>query len=543
MHAYIYIFSGIATLLLAIVISGWWISILIAWIGLSLIAVGIAYGLNNPYIFRKRSDGTIPLWTRWLFIPFLIGVTIYNKIRQRSDVDPRIQQVGDKLYVGSRVTGSELPLLKSQNIGAILDVTAEFDALNEHTRQGQFEYLNVPILDHAVPSEAQLMKALHWIDHQQRLGNSVVVHCALGRGRSVLMVLAYLLATNPKEKIPDAIAKVQSIRRKARLNRRQLKYLRQWRDADQLVIRSTVYVIANPKSGGGKWQNQGEYVLGRLAKFFTVKECLIGDDKSPADWVAEAKQNNVGIVVACGGDGTLTSVAEELIDTDILFGVIPLGTANAVAKTLFGVLDANIDNACDAIIEGHCVEIDTALCNGKPMLLMVAVGFEQKMIAHSEQIDKDGLGQLAYLQGLWEAINENDVLSLTVTMDDQQPRVIETPSLVVANLAPVTSVLAQGGGLPKFNDGVLDITWINPGQGVGENAKNLFDLTLSGLRSANGEEQPVTAEEINHHRAANIRIEVEKAEGYVIDGEIYDDMPLEISTRPRSLRIITLRDN
>ncbi|BFM04975.1 diacylglycerol kinase family protein [Halioxenophilus aromaticivorans] len=529
--------------LIAALVPSVWLQIPLVWIGLSLLAVGIAYALNKPGVFRKRSDGTIPLWSRWVFIPFLLGAAAYNTIRKRSDKDPAIQQIANRLYVGARVSGSELSLLDSQNIGAILDVTAEFDALNAEARASQIEYLNIPILDHAVPSQTQLMKALHWIDHQQRQGHNVLVHCALGRGRSVLLVLAFLLATNPKENIPAAIDKVQNIRRKARLNRRQLRYLRKCRDADQLVVRSTLYVIANPKSGGGKWLNQGQYALDRLGKFFTVKECLLTENKSAKDWVQEAKQNRIGIVVACGGDGTLTAVAEQLIGTDIVFGVIPLGTANAVAKTLFGVLEASIDTACDAIIEGHSIEIDTAQCNGKPMLLMAAIGFEQHMIAHSEQVDKDALGQLAYLQGLWEAINENNLLDVTLTLDDGAAQKIETASLVVANLAPFTSVLAQGGGLPVYNDGLLDVTYLKPGCDVTDNAKKLLGLAVSGLRSASGEDVISNTEQVVHEQASKIVIAVGNADDYVIDGEIYNDLPLEINTFPKSLRIITTADD
>jgi protein-tyrosine phosphatase len=48
------------------------------------------------------------------------------------------------------------------------------------------------MLDGAVPSEAQVRDAVAWIDEQGKSGN-VLVHCALGHGRTGSVVVAWLL--------------------------------------------------------------------------------------------------------------------------------------------------------------------------------------------------------------------------------------------------------------------------------------------------------------------------------------------------------------
>src|SRR6185295_15094758 len=45
------------------------------------------------------------------------------------------------------------------------------------------------------------------------------------------------------------------------------------------------------------------------------------------------------IVVAAGGDGTLSSVARQLVATDMTLGVVPAGTLNHFAKDLGIPLD------------------------------------------------------------------------------------------------------------------------------------------------------------------------------------------------------------
>lgn len=538
-HALLYTAIGLVFVFLAGWSQSWLVALALGWVSVSFLLVGVAYGINNPHIFRKRSDGSLPLWTRWLFIPFLLAAQLYNAVKRSGDGQPRIQAIAENLYVASRVTGRDLEFLKAHKIQAILDVTAEFDALNRSGLQPEIDYLNIPVLDHSTPTQGELHKAVHWLDHHLSHGRPVVVHCALGRGRSVLVALAYLLSQDRNQKIDQAIADVQKIRKKARLNRKQLKFLRKVQNSPALIIKRNLWLVANAKSGGGKWQNLGESAVQYLSQYFDVTVREIAEDYGPKQIISEARAANAEVIAACGGDGTVTSVAEQLIDSDIPLAVLPLGTTNAVAKTIFGLLDANLEGACSAIVEGQVQAIDTACVNNKPMLLMAAIGFEQQMISHSEQVDKDNLGQLAYLQGLWNAVNDNQILSVELTIDEQPSFTVHTASLAVANLAPMTSVLAQGGGAPNYSDGQLDITWLNAGASAGDNLQNLFELALTGVGANNNSIEEETSA-VNHRKAKSIKIRCDDIKHYVIDGELYDDLPLEISVRPKSLKLLTL---
>ena len=59
--------------------------------------------------------------------------------------------------------------------------------------------------------------------------------------------------------------------------------------------------------------------------------------RSAADATAQARQavlSGYDTVFACGGDGTIHDVVQGLVGTDVALGVIPLGTANALAHDL-----------------------------------------------------------------------------------------------------------------------------------------------------------------------------------------------------------------
>ena len=121
--------------------------------------------------------------------------------------------------------------LRDEQITAVLDVTAEFAALDELSQSDDISYLNIPVLDHASPSRTQLQQAVNWLQRQRADGRKVLVHCALGRGRSVLVLAAFLLSRHNSRSAEKAVALIRQVRHTARLNKHQLAALRQFTDS------------------------------------------------------------------------------------------------------------------------------------------------------------------------------------------------------------------------------------------------------------------------------------------------------------------------
>ena len=264
-----YVLGAILSLVLTLFVPGVLLKLLFGWTAFSLIAVSSAYLLNYPSLFRKREDGSIPFYIRWIFVPFLLGSWLYNEYARRNDKVPPLQKIEPHLFLGCRMSNKHVALLNENQIDAILDVTAEFDGLDWTAYQEDYRYLNIPVLDHTSPTSEQLVLAINWLNQQISEGKNVVVHCALGRGRSVLVVAAYLLAKDPKLNVDDALKQINKIRQTARLNERQLASLQQVRDGGLLSLEKTLTLIVNPVAGGGKWSQYKEDVLSRLnEKFF-----------------------------------------------------------------------------------------------------------------------------------------------------------------------------------------------------------------------------------------------------------------------------------
>ena len=152
------------------------------------------------------------------------------------------------------------------------------------------------------------------------------------------------------------------------------------------------------------------------------------------------------------------------------------------------------------------------------------------MIEHADREEKNAGGQFAYLAGLWQAIRQNKPVEVAVSYDNQPPEIINTTSLVVANAAPKTTALAQGGELPDMKDGKLDVTWLKADT-------DTPILSLAELAFSNTEHK-AESDSIFHKRVNRINIRFPGLLRYVIDGEVYESDSLDIQTVPASLNML-----
>jgi len=533
--------AAISYIVLAVVfiVMGWqvdavYFSIMFYWTALSLLLVGGAYVFNVAKIFRKRENGVIPFYIRWAFVPFLLGAQVYNAWSRKRDKVPPLQQINDHLFLACRLFPSDIDTMKENNITAILDVTCEFDGLEWSSTQENIKYLNIPVLDHRVPTRSQLNQALNWIDHHIKADRRVVVHCALGRGRSVFVMAAYLLSQNKDADVHQVLAQIKETRETANLNKHQLRHLVKRHRSGELLIKNKAVLIANPVSGTKLWQQKKDMIINRLSAYYDLTVLTTSKDENGIVLAKQAMDDSPNLIIACGGDGTVAEVASVLVNTDCKLGIIPLGTANALAHVLMGIKSKLIpvETACDLIIDGQTQHMDTAYCNGELMLLLAGIGFEQTMIEKADRESKNAVGQVAYLQGFWQALGQQKAQKLSVQLDDNEPQELCTNSLIVANAAPFTTLLAQGSGQPDHNDGLLDVNWLTPNVDNSTNVFSIAELVLSSVTQAH------LAINSHHTNARRVVISATDEIKYVIDGEVKTASELVIEIEPNSLAVV-----
>jgi YegS/Rv2252/BmrU family lipid kinase len=248
-----------------------------------------------------------------------------------------------------------------------------------------------------------------------------------------------------------------------------------------------------------------------------------------ADQLAyEAVERGVTLIIASGGDGTLSATAEALVRTNIPMGVISRGTANAFASAL-GIPDT-IEAACKTILDGKTRKVDAALCNGTPMVLLVGVGFEAEVVEKADRETKNRLGMMAYVLAGVQQLREFEKFEATIETPEKVITVMAA-AVTIANAAPSTSILAQGPAGIVFDDGLLDLTVVAPSNRAGAiaSAYHLLQTALSG--------EAADRDDIGYLRASYLKIDAKPPQKVVLDGEIIGTTPIEVECIPGGLTI------
>lgn len=129
--------------------------------------------------------------------------------------------------------------------------------------------------------------------------------------------------------------------------------------------------------------------------------------EGPLEWpdIIRSYQNRVDVAIVGGGDGTLNGAIEGLVDTGLPLGILPLGTANDLARTLG--IPLSLPEACRAIAFGNLHYIDLGWVNGKYFFNVASFGLSVQITERLSQEAKRRWGVFAYaiaaLQAMWQA--------------------------------------------------------------------------------------------------------------------------------------------
>lgn len=96
------------------------------------------------------------------------------------------------------------------------------------------------------------------------------------------------------------------------------------------------------------------------------------------------------IVVAVGGDGTVSFVARQLVGTQIILGIVPAGSGNGFAKDL-GLPQNNFSAALVSLLNGRVAKMDTLKANEFFFMHLADVGFNAHIVKLFNQSLKRGL--------------------------------------------------------------------------------------------------------------------------------------------------------
>ncbi|ASC73138.1 Methylglyoxal synthase [Halomicronema hongdechloris C2206] len=289
------------------------------------------------------------------------------------------------------------------------------------------------------------------------------------------------------------------------------------------------HLIFNPVAGQGNPDNDLALISRLLEPQIQLNVIYTDPDRDLTQQVQMALEQGTDLIIAAGGDGTVSVVAGGLAETTTPLGVIPRGTANAFAVALG--IPTNLQDACATILAGSTRLIDVARCNGKAMVLLAGIGFEANMVERANRDLKARLGPLAYILAGMQQVGGVEPFQASVEMDNKSTEVT-TGAITVANAAPPTSVLAQGFGQVMFDDGLLDVT-ISTSKSPLQSINALTSLFTSALVNT-----PSDHDEITRLRTRRIRIDTDPPQKVVVDGDIFGMTPVDIECISQGLTVL-----
>jgi diacylglycerol kinase (ATP) len=158
-------------------------------------------------------------------------------------------------------------------------------------------------------------------------------------------------------------------------------------------------------------------------------------------------KNHVDLVIVGGGDGTLNAVVDALLETQLPLGILPLGTANDLARTL-GISNS-LPEACQTIASGELRRIDLGWVNGKHFFNVASLGLSVKITQKLTKELKRRWGILAYAATALQVIWESRPFSAEIRVQDRCFRV-KTVQIAVGNGR------YYGGGMAVVHDAKID---------------------------------------------------------------------------------------
>jgi diacylglycerol kinase (ATP) len=309
-------------------------------------------------------------------------------------------------------------------------------------------------------------------------------------------------------------------------------------------------VIVNPESAGGATRQAWPKIASDLAAHFGpfIPKFTAGAGEGMG-LAADAARKGEKLIIACGGDGTISEVANGILaaGTDAELGILPSGTGGDFRKTI-GIPSRSAD-AARILRNGRTRKIDVGRVTflndegeheSRYFLGVASFGMSADVIARVKE------GRSGWLSGKgpkWLTSRASFGLAMLETaLQTAGTRVIvqldddAACQLTVANLC-VANARYFGGGMKiapnaKLDDGRFDVVSIGdlgPARIVANAPRLYLGAHLSMSEITHARVTKISARPLNKDKHERIQIEV--------DGELPGYLPAAFQVLPKALRV------
>lgn len=290
--------------------------------------------------------------------------------------------------------------------------------------------------------------------------------------------------------------------------------------------RSRTLLIINQRSRNG--DDTGNQVATLLARDGTEVQRAACTDRASVSEAIRRNAAGVDRVVIGGGDGTINAAAAGLIETGLPLGIVPLGTANDLARTLG--IPTDIEAAADIISTGSTRTIDVGEANGIPFFNVASLGLSVDIARALSREEKKRFGTFGYVLAALRALVASRPMRADIVIDGVR-RNVRTMQVAVGNGR------YYGGGLTiaegaSIDDGFLDVYSLE--------TDRLWRLALIYPAFRKGRQG--VWDEVRTARCTTVEIRTRRPRPVNTDGEIVTTTPVRFGVRKNAVRVFAPDD-
>ena len=285
-------------------------------------------------------------------------------------------------------------------------------------------------------------------------------------------------------------------------------------------------MLVNPNARRGN--HAVEPIAGRLR--FRGLEVAVERFKSPDELAAHIarRRHDVDMAIVCGGDGTMNAAAPAILETGLPMGIIPMGTANDLARTLH--IPDSLQQAADIIADGHTRRIDIGLVNDRPFFNVASIGLSAQLANKLSPDVKRRWGRLGYALTALQLVANVRPFSAEIVSNGT---VTTVKSLQIA----VGNGRYYGGGTvveadARIDDGTLDLYSLETGDVL-----KLFLMLRAFRKGTHG-----TWTEVRTERGDGFEIRTRHPQPINLDGDLVTQTPARFEIRPKAVAVFVPRD-
>ncbi len=309
-------------------------------------------------------------------------------------------------------------------------------------------------------------------------------------------------------------------------------------------------MLYNPDSGGSRKRRQTELeaVLSALRAAGVDASLVLTHSSTHAEEQArQAVVDGCDAVFACGGDGTVHSVVQALVHSDVGLAILPMGTANALAHDLG--LPMNLAAAARVVINGsrrrvalgHIKYLDR---QGKPgtrfFIVAAGVGVDAHLFYKLNPDVKQRMGMAAYYGKawhLWWTYSMTRFVAEYVETGSAEPKQASLTELLgvrIRHFGGALQELAPGASLDRDDLRLILCHTASRRAYLSYVARALLrrNPTVAGIELAHSSRVRCRYAESSSFGAGPQTVYVEA------DGELLGTLPAEITVVPDALKLL-----